>query len=191
MGKKEKILFTIFVIVVQALQFGAVYSIAWLNNRPIEFLIIFLSFQFNRLVFGKSYHADQLSKCTLLTLVIFYFLIRGIIPLDISLFITPLFGLYLSYALNQVQELIDNQRVPKPFIKKKLRDQIVEILGDNTTEEEINDFCLKHGIHAKIAETVFLYLTNSKDEVADILDIEGTTVIRRLKKFIEKATDYQ
>lgn len=188
MGKQEKILFTIFVIVVQALQFGAVYSIALLNSRVIEFFIIFLSFQINRTVFGKSYHADQLSKCTLLSLVIFYFLIRGSIPLDISLFITPLFGVYLSYVLNYTQELIDNQNVPKPFIKKKLRDQIIEILGDRLSEEEIEKFCLQNGMNSKIAETVYLYLDNSKDEVADILDIQGTTVIRRLKKFIEKTT---
>lgn len=189
MGKQDKILFTIFVIVVQALQFGAVYSIAWLNNRPIEFFIIFLSFQLNRAVFGKSYHADQLSKCTLLTLVIFYFLIRGVIPLDISLFMTPLFGVYLSYVLNKVQDLIDNQIVPKPFVKKKLRNQIIDILGNRLTEEEIDEFCLQKGINSKVSETVFLYLTNSKDDVADILGVEGTTVIRRLKRFIEKATD--
>lgn len=188
MGKREKILFTIFVIVVQALQFGAVYSIAMFNNRVIEFLIIFFSFQINRKVFGKSYHADQLSKCTLYTLVIFYFLIRGVIPLDISLFMTPLFGVYLSYILNRVAELIDDQNVPKPFIKKRLREQIIEILGDNVSEERIEELCRKHGMNSKIAETVYLYLDNSKDEVADILGIEGTTVIRRLKKFIEKTT---
>ena len=43
-------------------------------------------------------------------------------------------------------------------------------------------------MNSKISETVYLYLDNSKDEVADILGIEGTTVIRRLKKFIEKTT---
>lgn len=188
MDKREKILFGIFVIVVQLLQFVAVYSIAVLNNRPTEFLIIFLSFQVNRAALGKSYHADQLSKCTLLSLVIFYFLIRGAVPLDISLFITPLFGVYLSYILNQIQELIDNQAVPKPFVKKKLREQVIDILGDKLSEEEISDFCIAKGINQKVAETVFLYLTNSKDEVADILDIEGTTVIRRVKRFIEKAT---
>lgn len=189
MGKREKLLFTIFVIVVQALQFGAVYSIAWLNNRTIEFFIIFSSFQLNRLAFGKSYHADQLSTCTLLTLVTFYFLIKGAIPLNVSLFATPLFGVYLSYVLNKIQELIDNQTVPKPFIKKKLREQIIDVLGDKLTEEEIEEFCLQNGINNKIAETVFLYLTNSKDEVADILGIEGSTVIRRLKRFIEKTTN--
>lgn len=189
MGKQEKILFTIFVIVTQGLQFLAVYSIAFLNQRAIEFLFIFLSFQFNRMIFGKSYHADKLSKCTLMTLVIFYFLTSGVFSFNVSLFMAPLFGVYLSYLLNQIQELIDNQKVPKPFVKKKLREQILDILGDRLSEDEINDFCTKRGIHPKVAETVFLYLTNSKDEVADILDIEGTTVIRRLKKFIEKATD--
>ena len=139
-------------------------------------------------MFGKSYHADQLSKCTLLTLVIFYFLTSGVFPLNISLFSAPLFGVYLSYILNQIQELIDNQNVPKPFVKKKLRDQILDILGDRLSEEEIEKICIQKGLSIKVSETIYLYLTNSKDDVADILGVEGTTVIRRLKKFIEKAT---
>ena len=101
---------------------------------------------------------------------------------------TPLFGVYLSYILNRVAELIDNQNVPKPFIKKRLREQIVEILGDDISEQRIEELRKKYGMNSKISETVYLYLDNSKDEVADILGIEGTTVIRRLKKFIEKTT---
>lgn len=191
MGKLDKIMFTVFVIVTQGLQFLAVYSVAMLNQRAIEFLFIFLSFQVNRKIFGKSYHADQLSKCTLFTLVVFYFLTSGVFKLNVSLFMAPLFGVYLSYILNTIQELIDNQKVPKPFVKKKLREQIIDILGDNLDEEHVSDYCLHLGLNDKIAETVFLYLTNSKDDVADILDIQGTTVIRRLKKFIEKATENQ
>lgn len=191
MGKLDKIMFTVFVIVTQGLQFLAVYSVACFNQRAIEFLFIFFSFQINRKIFGKSYHADQLSKCTLFTLVIFYFLTSGVFKLNVSLFTAPLFGVYLSYVLNIVQELIDNQRVPKPFVKKKLRDQVIDILGDNLDEEYITSYCLHLGLNTKIAETVFLYLDNSKDDVADILDIQGTTVIRRVKKFIEKATENQ
>lgn len=191
MGKLDKIMFTIFVIVTQGLQFLAVYSVACFNQRAIEFLFIFFSFQINRKIFGKSYHADQLSKCTLFTLVIFYFLTSGVFKLTVSLFMAPLFGVYLSYVLNIVQELIDNQIVPKPFVKKKLRDQVIDILGDNLDEEYITNYCLHLGLNTKIAETVFLYLDNSKDDVADILDIQGTTVIRRVKKFIEKATENQ
>lgn len=191
MGKLDKIMFTIFVIVTQGLQFLAVYSVACFNQRAIEFLFIFFSFQINRKIFGKSYHAYQLSKCTLFTLVIFYFLTSGVFKLTVSLFMAPLFGVYLSYVLNIVQELIDNQRVPKPFVKKKLRDQVIDILGYNLDEEYITNYCLHLGLNTKIAETVFLYLDNSKDDVADILDIQGTTVIRRVKKFIEKATENQ
>lgn len=189
MGKREKILFTIFVIVTQGLQFLAVYSIAFLNQRAVEFLFIFLSFQFNRVIFGKSYHADKLSKCTLLTLVIFYFLTSGVFKLNVSLFSAPLFGVYLSYLLNYVQELIDNQKVPKSFVKKNLRLQIIDILGDDLSQEAINDICLKRGIHNNVAETVYLYMNNSKAKVAAILNIDDTTVIRRIKRFIDKTTN--
>ena len=188
MGKNEKLGFTIFTIVTQLLQFVAVYSVAWFNSRAIEFIFIFLSFQVNRAIFGKSYHADKLSNCTLISLVIFYFLTSGVFSLNVSIFCAPLFGVYLSYLLNIIQELIDNQRVPKPFVKKHLREQIVEILGDDLSEERIEWLCLECGLSTKVSETVFLYLTNSKDDVADILEIEGTTVIRRLKRFIEKVT---
>lgn len=57
MGKREKVMFTIFVVIVQVLQFLLVYSIAWLNNRTIEFLFIFFSFQMNRMVFGNGFGA--------------------------------------------------------------------------------------------------------------------------------------
>ena len=189
MNRKEKVLFALFVIVVQLIQFALVYFVAFANNRIIEFLIIFLSFQLNRSIFGKSYHADELSKCTLLSIVVFYFLVRGVIPVNISIFLPPLFGLYLSFILYKVEILLENQCVPKPFIKKRLRDQILDILGDKITEDEIEEICIKHGLNSKISETVYLYLTNSKDDVADILEIEGATVIRRLKKFIEKTAE--
>lgn len=189
MSRLDKIGFIVFVAITQLLQFLAVYLIAWCNSHAIEFLFMFTSFQANRKVFGKSYHADKLSKCTLLTLGIFYLLLKSVPPLGVSLFLAPLFGVYLSFVLAYAQKLIDNQQVPKPFVKKKLREQILEILGDNLTEDAVNEFCLKKGIHPNVAETVFLYLTNSKDDVADILDIDSTTVIRRIKKFIEKAAN--
>ena len=189
MSKKEKIAFLIFVAVVQIIQFSMVMGLAIINNKPLEFIFIFCSFQFNRKVFGESYHSDSLSKCTVLTLILFYFLIRGTLSLDISIFIPVLLGLYFSYLLNIVKELLNNQQVPKPFVKKRLREQLLDILGDKISEEEILELSTKNGIHPNVAETVFLYLTNSKDDVADILDIDPTTVIRRLKKFIETITN--
>lgn len=188
MSRAEKICFVIFTVIVQALQFSAVYFLAWYNSRIIEFIAIFLSFQLNRKIFGNSYHADKLSKCTLLTLAVFYFLINGVPSTGVSLFMPPMFGIYLSFLLNYVQELIENQQVPKPFVKKTLRVQVLEILGDRVTEDEINEICRRNGIKPNVAETVFLYLENTKDDVADILEIDGTTVIRRVKRFIERAT---
>lgn len=188
MGKLERSLFIIFVMIIQLLQFALVLGIAYLNNSIVEFVAIFFSFQFNRMLFGKSYHADKISKCTLLTLVIFYFLIKGVLGVNISIFVAPLFGVYLSYLLSLAQDLIDNQKKSIPFYKKRLREQILEILGDRLDEEDIEEYCTTIGVNPKVSETVFLYLSNSKDDVSNILDINGTTVIRRLKHFIDKAT---
>lgn len=189
MSKFDKIMFTIFVIIVQIIQLSMVYLVAWLNSHVAEFIFIFLSFQFNRKVFGNSYHADKLSKCTLLTISVFYLLIKAVPPINISIFASVLFGVCLSFSLNYIQELIDNQQVPKPFIKKRLREQVLEILDGQIIEEQVEEFCIRKGINLKVAETVYLYLSNSKDDVADLLDITTATVINRVKRFIEKATE--
>lgn len=189
MTKIDKIMFTIFVILVQLFQFSLLNVIAWLNSHVIEFLFIFLSFQFNRKVFGNSYHADKLSKCTLLTVVVFYLLIKSVPDINISIFAPALFGISLSFSLNYVQELIENQQVPKIFVKKQLREQVLDILDGRITEEEIESFCINKGINLKISETVYLYLSNSKYDVADLLDVAPATVINRVKRFIEKATE--
>ena len=194
MGKREKVMFTIFVVIVQVLQFLLVYSIAWLNNRTIEFLFIFFSFQMNRMVFGKSYHADSLSKCTLITLVTFYLLIKGVIPLNISLFATPLFGVYLSYVLNIIHELIDNQEVPKPFVKKRLREQIIEILGEDLSEEHINEICRAKGINPKVFENIegennYLKIMTSKSEF-EVFPIPSNTFVLT-STYTRKAITYK
>lgn len=189
MSKIDKILFAIFVIIVQLLQFVIVYSIAWFNSHVIEFLVVFLNFQINRKCFGISYHAEKLSKCTLLSVVIFYIIIKSVWSIHISIFIPVLAGVYLAYLLNYIEKLIENQNVPKVFIRKPLREQILEILDGKITEEEIDTICIMNNINLKVSETVFLYLTNSKDTVSEILDIDPSTVIRRLKTFIKRVAE--
>lgn len=186
MSKSEKILFYLFVAIVQLSQFGLVTLIGYLNSRILEFLIMFATFTINRTLFGKSYHADKITKCTGITLVIFYFMIRGVFPINVSIFTSVLFGLYLAYTLNLVEEMVHHETVPKPF-KKKLRNEIIDIMKDNHIkhdEELLTLFCIEHGLRKEIAETVWLYLDNSKDATADILDVDGRTVIRRVNKFI-------
>ena len=189
MSKSNKVLFVIFVMMVQLIQFLGVYSIALLNNRAIEFIFIFLSFQVNRAIFGTSYHSDSLTKCTLLSLFIFYLLPKGVLPVNISIFTCVLFGVYLAFILHYIKELIDNQKVPKMFYEKPLREQILQILNSKITEEEIENICILNNVNIEVAETVYLYLTNSKDKVSDILEIDPSTVIRRIKRFIRKTTE--
>ena len=75
------------------------------------------------------------------------------------------------------------------FFKLPLREQVLNILNGNIKEEEIENICIVNNINIEIAETVYLYLTNSKDKVSDILGIDPSTVIRRVKRFIKKTTE--
>lgn len=71
---------------------------------------------------------------------------------------------------------------------KSLREEIIDILGGDVSKEHILEVCDNRGIKYDVGETVYLYMSNSKEGVADTLLIDGSTVIRRVKRFINKAT---
>ncbi len=77
-----------------------------------------------------------------------------------------------------------DQQVIEPD-KRHLREQLYDILGEDLSEENVNRIGKHFHINDKVIETTYLYLDNSKNEVANILDIEPSTVIRRVKRYIE------
>ena len=64
---------------------------------------------------------------------------------------------------------------------------IIDILGkDNLDEEYIEKMCNKLGL-IHISETIYLFLHNTIEETAEILDVDISTITRRITKFIEKS----
>ena len=70
--------------------------------------------------------------------------------------------------------------------KKNKRKRILKVVKIND-EEEIDKICKQYGI-IELSETVYLYLNNKIEEVAEILEIDPTTVTRRINRFL-KATN--
>lgn len=97
-------IFVLYIIITQGWQALGIITIAVLNNRPWECLFIFLGFIIGRRFFGKTYHAPTMFMCTILTWIIFYFLIASVPSFSISITIPCIFGISLSYILSIIGE---------------------------------------------------------------------------------------
>ena len=182
------------------LQFIAIFSFAWFNDCIFEMAIIYVCFFFFREKFEKQYHAPTTWGCTILTLIIFYFVSLVTPNKTISIVLIILFTYninVISYYYRDyldIKEYRDNQlnkskqyydTVTNKKKKNVNRQIIIEILGnDNLDEESIERYCVSKGI-PKLSETIYLFLNNTLEETADILDVDNSTITRRIKRFIE------
>lgn len=181
-------------------QFLAIFSFAWYNSCLFEMLVIYICFFYFRNKFEKQYHALTTWGCTFLTFIIFYFVSLVTPNRTISILLVILF----TYNINtisyfyrdylDIKEYRDNQlnknkkyydKITNKKKKNVNRQIIIEILGnDNLDEESIEKYCVSKGI-PKLSETIYLFLNNTLEETADILDVDNSTITRRIKKFIE------
>lgn len=171
------------------LQFISIFTFAWFNSCIFEMSIIYVCFFLFRTKFEKQYHALTTWGCTILTMVIFY-LVSCITPeKSISVILVIIF----TYTINKVSYYyrdyldIKNAKNEKVARKKKNtnRQLIIDILGtDNLDEESIEKYCVSKGV-PKLCETIYLFLNNTMEDVSDILEIDMSTITRRIKKFID------
>lgn len=94
----------------------------------------------------------------------------------------------LAYILTSVMYFIQLfiDRIILTTKQPRYRERIVKILDNNTTEEYIENYCFEHNISQKVAETVYLYLHNKIEDVSDILEKDNSTILRRIKKFVNE-----
>ena len=68
---------------------------------------------------------------------------------------------------------------------KKTRDTIIRILEKDTSSEHIFKVCRENGLLKETAKVVDLFLDNTMEEVAEIMQIDVRTVQRKINKFID------
>ena len=171
------------------LQFISIFAFAWFNSCIFEMSIIYVCFFLFRTKFEKQYHALTTWGCTILTMIIFY-IVSCITPeKSISVILVIIF----TYTINKVSYYyrdyldIKNAKNEKVAKKKKNtnRQLIIDILGANNLDEEsIEKYCVSKGV-PKLSETIYLFLNNTMEDVSDILEIDMSTITRRIKKFID------
>ena len=99
--EKANLGFKLFIIMLSIFQIALVgISCYFFNNTTIEYLIIILSFFIMRKIFGKSYHADSVIKCTTLSLIIFLCATKLSMPQYMTIICNVLIGCVVAYMMH-------------------------------------------------------------------------------------------
>jgi hypothetical protein len=170
----------------------------WFNDRLFEMIIYYVCFFIFKNDFLKKlkfYDAYTNWDCTFITMIVDYLVSIFIPDKSISILITIIFTYFVIYASYLYREHLDNKDLQNlkanntPTKKKSKRQIIIDILGkENLDEESIEKFCISKGL-VNISETIYLYLNNKLEETADILEIDTSTLTRRINKFIKVCKD--
>ena len=173
---------------------------AYFGDKVLEVTIAIVSFAILRNSFSKTYHADTIEPnpskaiklCVKSSIILFCLLQTALIKINISLLTNALIGLllgYVSYVLEDYLEMCKLRKREKEKEKdKKKREKIIEILGYDTSQEHIFDFCRNKGIIDKVADAVDLYLSTTLQEASNLLGVDISTIKRRIDSFINKST---
>lgn len=81
--------------------------------------------------------------------------------------------------------VIDLKAIAKKLNERKtktLRQRILAVVPND--EDKIEKLCKGFGL-INLSETIYLYLNNTIEEVAAILEIDNATVNRRVRKFLK------
>lgn len=97
---QNEIGFKIFIVVLSIFQIFLVGTLCYFVNKVIfQYIIIIISFFIMRKVFGKSYHANSVIKCTTLSILVFVTATRISMPLNVTIILNVLIGCIVAYAM--------------------------------------------------------------------------------------------
>lgn len=124
--KEEKeIGYKIYLVLLSLFQFITVYLCCSLTTVSdtilLQFIIIFLAFSGFRTIFGKSYHANSIIKCTAISSLVFIIANRVALPSYISLTFHIALGLIIAYIMYVIAVAKEYEDIKKKVKKIKLQ----------------------------------------------------------------------
>lgn len=99
-GIENEVGYKIFAVMLAVFQFTFVGTLCYFINHTIwEYIIIFISFVFMRICFGKSYHSKTIIACTTLACIIYVSMTKLSLPPHISMLFNVLLGTTIAYMM--------------------------------------------------------------------------------------------
>lgn len=126
------LLWNIFTLVV-------ILFVAKLNDTFIECLIILSSFWINKTIFGKPFHMKTALSCFIVSNISYYCLNRITFPFGISLLISILLGLLLSYVTSLFVRK-KNRHLYRGMTKELYDEYVLKFIDKNSDEYLIGKY---------------------------------------------------
>ena len=167
------------------IQFGSAILLGWYFDRLINILITIPLFFIFRRKYDKTYHARCVNECTIQTLFMLFIMCQLNVSISLSILLTILITYVDTEILYHLQDYIDLKEIVRKINENKTktyRQRILAIVPNN--EQKIEKLCKAFAI-TDLAETIYLYLNNTIEETAEILQINTVTINRRIKKFLK------
>lgn len=109
-----------------AIFFICVYALALLLGKVLELTLILASYFALRYTFVKTWHARTTMKCIVTSIIVFWVLELFVLPKEISILCSIIFGFLISYGLYLLQDYLD-LKFP-PLTLKDLDENRLDIL---------------------------------------------------------------
>lgn len=176
----NKYCFFIFFVIT----YSSLLIIGIIFNRWIEMTLTIVFFHIFRGREEDTFHGKNDIQCWIVSIINFTVVTKLTLPIHISYIVS----IGLSFVLCLVMRLIYKLTKGSKYNK---REKIIDIIGqDNVNEEFIEQLCISQGLKPKYSETIYLYLTNTIEETASILEVDVTTISRRIDKFLKKCSSF-
>lgn len=158
-----------------------IFAFAFLLDKHIEAIFLFVSFVFIRYKFPKTFHHNNTYWCVFWSILSFWLCIATTIPLGYSILSGVCVALLLCFILYKVQDYND--------LKHKKPKTIYEL-----TYDEFISLCLSNGVRNERAVYAWdlIRSTMSVKELAEKYFVEEQTIKQdrwRFKKKLSKSVD--
>lgn len=177
-----RIKFKLFQISTYAIVFLTIGLMAFLTNKYIETVALFVSFVWLRYAFEKTYHSNSFWLCILISVIVFIIAILFMPNKNLSLLASVVFGLVIDFIAYKYKDYQDNKTALTEFTKPK------PFSVETCTESELIERCKELHLseeNTNLAIEFFIKKTN-QSIIADRLCINKQSIKNRKLRLKEK-----
>lgn len=153
---------------------GFILFIAYLNYKFIETVITIILFYVYRRLFEKQYHADTMTMCALVSVIVF----SVIIHLEVALSISILYSIVLTFIVTLISYYVKDY-----FDKKAKLSSLNNKRLENLTRDEFYEIFKSFDL--KTVNIVYDYIHRNDLTVYDIAykyDVSESSIYKYLKR---------
>lgn len=118
--------FRLFQFSLYAIFFISVYLLGFILGKELELTLILISYFSLRYTFVKTWHAKTTMKCITTSIIVFWIAESFVLPTEISILCSVVFGFLITYGLYILQDYLELKN--PPITLNNLTEERLELL---------------------------------------------------------------